>query len=314
MIQGLFRELERKITSEWEAVGKQIAESGENDNLTDEMKTESILRQLTYSSVSLVAVLLDNRNGKHISALSMTATSVRNSLRTSDQYNGSDYHLAYSHKNISTSPDHATELSRQDGPNPNQPPMSEFILFTPSVLEPILLFSNATIRVRDTRSVVTTVRVLRSLISRFREKSPIHDFICNDILKNAITSLHEPYFVDCQKELASLIAAIIHLDDEMPRTILLSLPGMGDVNRVDRRLTKLHAASRNDDRLQRSIVLDLLSSVRGVSIHEQGRIERAKPKKKSAFQDQYMSVDAAPQIVRGGSPELAGVAGMFGES
>jgi exportin-5 len=314
MIQGLFRELERKITSEWEAVGKQIAESSENDNLTDEMKTESILRQLTYSSVSLVAVLLDNRNGKHISALSMTATSARNTLRTSDQYNGSDYHLAYSHKNISISPDHATELSRQDGPHPNQPPMSDFILFTPSVLEPILLFSNATIRVRDTRSVVTTVRVLRSLIGRFREKSPIHDFICNDILKNAITSLHEPYFVDCQKELASLIAAIIHLDDEMPRTILLSLPGMGDVNRIDRRLTKLHAASRNDDRLQRSIVLDLLSSVRGVSIHEQGRIERAKPKKKSAFQDQYMSVDAAPQIVRGGSPELAGVAGMFGES
>jgi len=63
MIQGLFRELDRKISGEWNEVARQVAESGDNDNLTDEMKTESILRQLTYSSVSLVAVLLDSRQG-----------------------------------------------------------------------------------------------------------------------------------------------------------------------------------------------------------------------------------------------------------
>ncbi len=66
MIQGLFRELDRKISTEWNEVARQVAESGENDNLTDEMKTESILRQLTYSSVSLVAVLLDSRQGKSL--------------------------------------------------------------------------------------------------------------------------------------------------------------------------------------------------------------------------------------------------------
>lgn len=65
MIQGLFRELNRKISTEWDDVSRQIANAGENDNLTDEMKTESILRQLTYSSVSLVAVLLDSRQGKY---------------------------------------------------------------------------------------------------------------------------------------------------------------------------------------------------------------------------------------------------------
>jgi exportin-5 len=63
MIQGLFRELDRKISTEWNEVSRQVAESGDNDNLTDEMKTESILRQLTYSSVSLIAVLLDSRQG-----------------------------------------------------------------------------------------------------------------------------------------------------------------------------------------------------------------------------------------------------------
>jgi hypothetical protein len=64
MIQGLFRELDRKISGEWNEVARQVAESGQNDNLTDEMKTESILRQLTYAAVSLVAVLLDSRQGE----------------------------------------------------------------------------------------------------------------------------------------------------------------------------------------------------------------------------------------------------------
>jgi exportin-5 len=192
--------------------------------------------------------------------------------------------------------------------------MCDFLLSTPSVLEPILMFCNSTIRVRDTRSVVTIVRVLRTILPRFKEKSPIRDYFCNDILKSAITSLHEPYFVDCQKELASLIAGIIHLDEDIPRSIILSLPGMGDQYRVDRRLSKLRGSNRSDERMQRSIVLDLLSSIKGVSIHEQGRIQRSAPKKRSAAMEQYMAVDQTPTIVRGTSPNLGGVADMFGDS
>ncbi|KAL1602646.1 karyopherin [Paraconiothyrium brasiliense] len=267
MIQGLFRELNGKITKEWDEVSQQVVNAGENDNLTDEMKTESILRQLTYSSVTLVAVLLDSRQ----------------------------------------------EFARLDEDQRKEgPPICDFILNAPEALEPILLFCNTCIHVRDTRSVNTTVRVLRTLLPRFKEKSPIRDYFCNEILKNAIISLHEPYFVDCQKDLASLIAGIIHLDDEEPRAIILSLPGMGDDSRANRKLEKLKSVNRSDERQQRSIVLDLLSSVRGVSIHEQGRIERAKPKKKTAFQEQYMSVEpSANTIVRGTSPGLEGVAGMF---
>lgn len=207
------------------------------------------------------------------------------------------------------------EFARQDDQSrkeANAPPMCDFILETPSVLEPILLFCNSTIRVRDTRSVVTIVRVMRTLLPRFKEKSPIRDYFCNDILKSAITSLHEPYFVDCQKELASLIAGIIHLDEEIPRSIILSLPGMGDEARVDRRLSKLQSANRQDERMQRSIVLDLLSSIKGVSIHEQGKIQRPKAKNRTVMMEQYMTVDQQPAIVRETSPGLAGVADMFG--
>ncbi|KAF2259938.1 ARM repeat-containing protein [Lojkania enalia] len=284
IVEGLFTTLTRKITSEWELINRQVEESGDNDNLSDEMKTESILRQLTYSSVSLVAVMLDARQGSYISK---SQRRQRKQLLTD-----------------------APEFARQDGPAQKDAPMCDFVLSNVSVLEPILVFCNAMIRVRDTRSVVIILRVLRSLLPRFRDKSPIRDFFCDIILKNAITSLNEPYFVDAQKDIASLIAAILQLDDEMPRAILLSLPGMGDVARVDRRLAKLKSVNKNDDRLQRSLVLDLLSHVRGQSIHEQGRIARPVAKK-SAFQEQYMSVEEPPRIVRGGSPGLVGVADMF---
>jgi exportin-5 len=59
-------------------------------------------------------------------------------------------------------------------------------------------------------------------------------------------------------------------------------------------------------------VLDLLSSVRGVSIHEQGKIERSKPRK-SAIKEEYMAVEQTPAIVRGTSPGLVGIADMFGQ-
>lgn len=204
--------------------------------------------------------------------------------------------------------------------------MHDFILSTPSVLEPILLFCTSILRVRDTRSVVTTIRVLRTLLPRFKSPSPIRSYFCNDVLKTSITSLHEPYFVDCQKDLATLIAGIIHLDeddnnnaDSVPRSIILSLPGMQDQARVERRLAKLKQTNRQDERTQRSIVLDLLSGIKGVSIHEQGRIQRPdNANKKKGMLDMYvkmeMEQDGGPPsgIVRGGSPGLAGVSDMFG--
>jgi len=267
MIAGLFRELDRKVTTEWDAINKVISQSGQNDNLSDEMKTESILRQLTYSAVTLVSSLLDFQR---------------------------------------------LESPTREGQESRTQSMWKFILATPEVLEPILLFCKNTIRVRDTRCVTLVVRVLRSLIPRFKEKSQVRDFYCIDILQAAITSLHEPYFVDCQKDLAILIAAIILLDEDIPRSIIMSLPGMPDKTyRVDRKLSQLRGANQNT-LLQRSIVLDLLSSVRGVSIHEQGRIERAKPRK-SAIKEEYMTVEQKPTIVRGTSPGLAGVADMFGQ-
>lgn len=170
---------------------------------------------------------------------------------------------------------------------------------------------------RDSRCCSVITRVLRSIVPEFSTDTPtaaeVREFISNEVLKACITSLHEPYFVDLQKDLAQLIATIFILyspKTPTPRQILLSLPGMTEeqVDRVASRLMRIQSG-----RQQRALVLDLLDGLRGVSISEQGKIARQDPRKvRSAMQERYMNVDTVQQNrQRGGSPELGGVADMF---
>lgn len=169
---------------------------------------------------------------------------------------------------------------------------------------------------RDSRCCTIISRVLTSIIPTFRsdtDPSPqVREFISAEVLKAAITSLNEPYFVDVQRDLATLIAVIIHLylpKTNTPRDVLLSLPDMSE-DKVDRAAMRI--CSLQNERQQRALVLELLEGVRGVSIHEQGRIEvSGKGKaKKSAMQAQFMEVESKPEILRGNTPE--GLGDMFG--
>lgn len=65
MLSALFTHLDKKVTTEWDVIEQRRSGLAEGD-LNDEMKIESILRQLTYSAVIMVASLLDpQRGGKH---------------------------------------------------------------------------------------------------------------------------------------------------------------------------------------------------------------------------------------------------------
>ena len=171
---------------------------------------------------------------------------------------------------------------------------------------------------RDSRCCSVITRVLRSIVPEFIIDTPtaaeIREFISNEVLKACITSLHEPYFVDLQKDLAQLIATIFTLyttETEAPRRVLLSLPGMTDEN-VDRFAIRLQRVQSG--RQQRALVLDLLAGLRGISISEQGKIARPDPRKvRSAMQERYMNVDVRQQQrQRDDSPDLGGVSDMFG--
>ena len=196
--------------------------------------------------------------------------------------------------------------------------MRSFILNTPETLKPVILFCTHALRMHDGRSCGFITRVLRSLIPEFKDDSPIstdvREFISTEVFKACITSLHDPYFVDTQGDLAQLIASIISTyspRSDTPRQVLLSLPGVVP-DTADRAIHQCSKAEKNH-RQQRAVVLKLLEGFRGLSIGEQGRIVKPEAKKaRSAMQEQYMTVDVQANPPKEPSPDLGGVADMFG--
>lgn len=304
MLAALFEELDRKASVEWDKIEQRTREEvAGRVSLDEEMRDESILRQMTYSSVMLVVSLLDPHR-----------PSKSQGFRTRE---------AISLTNCYTDP---PGPATGNGAVPNglahveHGNVRSFILGTPEILKPLILFCTHAIRMRDTRSCSLITRVLGSLVPEFETVGPIdtevREFISTEVLKACITSLHDSYFVDLQKELAQLIASIMIIyvpRTDTPKQILLSIPSMS-TEKIDRAIQKLYKAHQNT-RQQRAIVLDLLESLRGVSISEQGKIAKADPKKvRSAIQERYMTVDVQVDgKEKEPSPDLGGVADMFGQ-
>lgn len=177
---------------------------------------------------------------------------------------------------------------------------------------------------RDSRCCGVVLRVFRSIIPDFGPtqqsdtpfSSSIREFISTDVLKACISSLHEPYFVELQKDLAQLIASILIYYSpatETPRQILLSLPGIQEAS-VDKCIDYIMRQGMQP-RQQRALVLDLLRDLKGVSISEQGRITKSAStvrKERSKMQQEFMKEQpSVKEENRRASPSLEGVAGMF---
>lgn len=135
-----------------------------------------------------------------------------------------------------------------------------------------------------------------------------------------ITSVHEPYFVDMQRDLAQLIASIWVLygsTSPTPRSIILSLPGLSETDVANTEAALVQSTSA---RQQRALILDLLEGLRGVSVAEQGKIlgNQERRRAKSALQEKYMSTNemevqqTATKVDVNDGPDLSGVADMFG--
>ncbi len=298
ILAALFEQLDRKASAEWSQSEQRNEGASEGDNLAEEMRDESILRQLTYTSVMLVVGLLDpHKGGKLIRA----CTKINNKKKKSKL-------------SINAGPGTLDTIETVPGS------IRSFILNTPEILKPVILFCTHALRMRDTRSCSWITRVLRSLIPEFAGSSPmavdVREFISLEVLKACITSLHDSYFVDLQRDLAQLIASIMityATKTETPRQILLSLPSM-TTEKVDRALQQLLIVPCSS-RHQRALVLDLLAGLRGVSISEQGKIAKPNVKKlRSTIHERYMNVDMQSDgPPRERSPDLAGVAETFGE-
>ena len=59
MLATLFVQIDRKTSMEWDRIEERNKFASEDDNLADEMRDESILRQLTFTAVMMIVGLLD---------------------------------------------------------------------------------------------------------------------------------------------------------------------------------------------------------------------------------------------------------------
>jgi exportin-5 len=151
----------------------------------------------------------------------------------------------------------------------------------------------------------------------------IREFICTDVLKAAISSLHDPYFVESQKDLGTLIASILVSYSPVtttPRSILSSLPSIrqDDVDSTIAYVSRPGLPSRQ----QRAAILDLLKDLKGVSISEMGKLAKSlgvRASKKTGRSKMAQEFMTAAEPAGGNSnagrktPDLEGVAGMFNE-
>ncbi|GBF62964.1 hypothetical protein TMEN_5574 [Trichophyton mentagrophytes] len=289
MMSALFSQLDQKVTSEWDMIQRRRI-GVVDDDLTEEMKDESILRQLTYSAVIMVASFLDPEREEGTQDPSKTG-----------------------------------ELKAADERQPET--MRSFIISSTQILEPVLLFCTHALQMHDTRCCVIITRVIRSMLTEFvpatdtPTAATIREFISTEILKACINSVHDPYFVDMQKDLAQLISAIWILygpTTNTPRSIILSLPGMLE-QKVKAAEDALHGSASS--RQQKAIILDLLEGVRGVRISEQGRILGTtvnRRKERSAMQARYMSTEMegeeAKKVDINDGADLTFVADMFNQA
>lgn len=311
MLSTLFTNIDRKITSEWEIIEQRRNGLSDGD-LTDEMKSESVLRQLTYSAVIMVASLFDpQRGGTEFQQPSVTHLSQHLTL------------IIYEKPD----PDVAETDPSALPPTPElSDSIRHFVLCSPQIFEPVMLFCTHALRMRDTRCCSIITRVIRSILQDFAppNDSPttvtIREFICTEVLKACITSVHESYFVDMQKDLAQLIASIWVLYggcSHTPRTVFLSLPGLTE-QKIAQTEASLHRCA--SPRQQRALILELLEPLRGISIAEQGKIlgsREERRKARSAIQERYMTNEMEtqqrqPRVDINDGPDLGGVADLFG--
>jgi exportin-5 len=270
ILGGCFQQMDAKIRTEWERIDRQQNIEAAGDDLQEEMKAESILRQASHTAVLMVAEFLDP-NKQNPPPLA----SRRGRL--------------------------PPELAND---NRTYPTLRRFCLLQSNIVEPLMLFATHAIRIRDQRSCSIIIRVFRSIISEFvpveehtrslarasssdseaeqdgqtwpippETATAIREYISSDVLQACVSSFHDSSFVDLQKELAILIAQIVVYYGKFTdtsRKLLLSIPNVNeqDLNRLGEFVDK----PTSNTRQQRAIVLDLLKDVKGINISEMGKV------------------------------------------
>lgn len=304
VLAALLRQINSKLGGEWDKMDTRKQNAQEGEDLNDEMRDDSVLRQTTYKAVNMISLWLSPRRESELRA--------KKSL-----VNGA--HLA----------------------NGNSQSMADFVLSNQQILEPLIVFTTRSLTFKDTKATQTMLITAQRLIPAFLGDgdgvASAREYISSEMMKSAITAFNDGYFADYQQYYAQLIATIwlayglsTHIPSTpdqpaherpplttTPRDLLLSLPNMAEA-KVDSAAQKLlkEGMAAKSKRL-RAIIMNLLDDVKGVRMSDLGKIDtraqqnRILEKYKQRESLGMQGVDARDEAE---GPDLGGVADMFGET
>jgi exportin-5 len=309
---SLLQQMDTKLSQEWDKMGQLKQTKHDDENLGDEMRDDSVLRQTTYKAVNLVAHWLNPKREQQLS----TKKSIVNG-------------------------NYLREASQQS--------MRGFLLSNVQILDKLLTFVTHAIAFKDTKSSYTMLMAVQRLVPDFASEQylagdqagAVREFISTEMLKTAISCLHDGYFADQQQYYAQLIATIWlsyglpthipategtpahdrHALTSTPRDVIMSLPGMTEakIDKAAGQLFREGAGGSSRSKKLRAIILTLLEGVRGVRLSELGKIDTKQQQSKllEKYKQREMlgmqGVGENGQGHQGGTEEadLAGVADMF---
>lgn len=306
VLSELTVQIDRKCTSEWEKVYSRSASETQqqaNGELSDEMRDESVLRQMTTRAVNIVTSWIDGAREAKLTSAKRIVNKTNHSLR--------NFVLG------------------------NRTILEPLLMFcthaigykdtkTCSTMVPMLH--------KFVPAFSTEAHLQGS------DAAAVREYISTDMLKAAINSLNDGYFADYQHQLAVLIALIwlsyglpAHVAATetqpahdrppwtgTPRNVLLSIPGL-EQDKVDDAANQLAQITlAGSSRRMRAVVLKLLESVRGIRVSELGKIDNKQ--ERSSLLEKYKQRDAlGMQSVEESAitndsegVDLGGVADMFG--
>ena len=306
VLAELTTQIDQKCTAEWDKVnarGSTEPTRDTNGDLSDEMRDESVLRQMTSRAVNLVTSWIDASREQKLSNSKRIVNKLGSSFRTFVLGNRTVL------EPLLMFCTHSIGYKDTKTCSTMAPAMQKFV------------------------PAFSTETYLQG-----QDAAAVREFISTEMLKAAISSLNDGYFADYQQHLSILIAIIwislglpAHVAatehkpahdrpawTDTPRNVLLSIPGLdpAQVDQAGAQLAQITLAGKQ--KVMKAIILKLLENVRGVRVSELGKIDNKQ--ERSGLLEKYKQRDALgmqgvdeTERTNGDSGiDLGGVADMFG--
>lgn len=302
VLAELVTQIDEKCTAEWNKVSARSAgapQENTNGELSDEMRDESVLRQMTARAVNMINSWLDN----------IKVLTAKRVVNRQDK----DYR-----KFVLSSP---AILG----------PLLSFCTHSLSFRDT----KTCTVMVHALHKLVPAFST--DVYLQGAEVAAVREYISSEMLKAAINSLNDGYFADYHQHLATLIALIFlsfglpahvaatetqpaHDRDRWTNTpydVLCSIPGIKEaaVQHTGMKLAELTLSGKR--KTMAALILNLLQDFKGVRVSELGKYDTKQ--ERNGLLEKYKQRDALGMQgvddgnVNNGGPEvdLGGVADMF---